>query len=286
MIVAWGLLFVLAAGLAGLGAWQRAETQALRRTWQSLLHAGQDPRTGFDPASVDALPDAARRFFRFSIGPGTPLRSVAEVCMRGEIGLGSKTTPNYLPMRAREILAPPHGFIWEVAAGQGLMRLSGSDGATTESSWSRFRMLGILPVVRAGGSEDHRRAAFGRLVGEAVFWVPAALLPGTGIRWTGVDADTARVTVDFAGLSQSVDISVAADGRVVSVVLPRWSDANPDKTFRLQPFGGTLSDFATFDGYRVPTRVEAGNFFGSEDYFAFFRAVVDDIRYRQPSKAE
>ncbi|MDX1500611.1 MAG: DUF6544 family protein, partial [Woeseiaceae bacterium] len=259
MTVAWGLLFVL---FAGLYAWRRAERRALRRSWQSLVGAGAASGAAFDPASVGGLPAPAQRLFRFAIEPGAPLHTVVEVDMHGELGLGTKNAPNYRPMRARQVLAPPAGFIWAVDTGSGLARITGSDGMTATTSWSHFALFGLLPVVRAGGTEDHRRAAFGRLVGEAVFWAPAALLPGTGVHWVAVDADTARVTVEFAGLTQSADVTVASDGRPVSVVLPRWSDANPEKTFRLQPFGGTLAGFETFDGYRLPTQIEAGNFFG------------------------
>lgn len=279
VIITLALVAAIVAAFIGIAAWRRAEQRALGQTRDRLVATGRTPPAAFDPAVLDGLPEPARRFLRFAIEPGTPLVTVAEIDMHGELGLGSRDAPNYRPMRARQVLAPPEGFIWAVDTGTGLSRVTGSDGMTSATSWSRFLLLGVLPVVNAGGTEDHRRATFGRLVGEAVFWVPASVLPGPGVRWGAVDADTARVVVEFAGLSQSVDVTVAADGRPVSVVLPRWSDANPDKTFRLQPFGGTLADFATFDGYRVPTRIEAGNFFGTADYFPFFRAVVDRVRY-------
>jgi hypothetical protein len=59
----------------------------------------------------------------------------------------------------------------------------------------------------------------------------------------------------------------------------RWSNANPEKQYRLQPFGGVLSDFREVQGYRLPFRVEAGNMFGTDDYFVFFKAEVTDIRF-------
>jgi hypothetical protein len=94
-----------------------------------------------------------------------------------------------------------------------------------------------------------------------------------------VDADTARVTISRGELEQAVDITVDAQGRPVEVSFQRWSDANPDKVHRLQPFGAVMSDFREVDGYRLPFRVEAGNMFGTEDYFPFFLADVREIRF-------
>jgi hypothetical protein len=76
-----------------------------------------------------------------------------------------------------------------------------------------------------------------------------------------------------------VDVTVGAERRPVQVVFQRWSDANPEKVHRLQPFGGFLSDFRKVGGYRLPFRVEAGNMFGTDDYFPFFLAEVTDIRF-------
>jgi len=229
------------------------------------------------------LPDPAQRFFRFAIRPGTPLYTVAEVSMEGKFSLGSKTNPNYMPMRAEQILAAPHGFIWRVRAGD-CVWFAGSDGTEDGKSWSRFWLLGIVPVARAGNNGNHARAAFGRYVAEAVFWTPAALLPGDNVRWEGIDDSTARVVLTHMGLEQAVDLSVDADGRLSKVVFQRWSDANTSKAFQLQPFGGYLSDYKDFDGYRLPTRVEAGNFFGTDDYFEFFRANVTAVRFPVPSR--
>jgi hypothetical protein len=62
------------------------------------------------------------------------------------------------------------------------------------------------------------------------------------------------------------------------VMIQRWTDANPDRQFRLQPFGGHLADFREVAGYRLPFRVEGGNFFGADEYFPFYKAEVEAIR--------
>jgi hypothetical protein len=137
-------------------------------------------------------------------------------------------------------------------------------------------------VARDGGHQDHARSAFGRYVAEAVFWTPAALLPGPGVTWAAVDADTARVTVTLGAFTQSVDVAVDVDGRPNQVSFLRWTNANPEKVFRLQPFGGLLSDFRHVDGFMLPFQAEAGNHIGTEDWFPFFKATITDIRFPAP----
>jgi CubicO group peptidase (beta-lactamase class C family) len=44
---------------------------------------------------------------------------------------------------------------------------------------------------------------------------------------------------------------VAPDGQPIRVCFDRWSNANPEKQHRLQPFGGYLSKFQSFDGFRL-----------------------------------
>lgn len=115
-------------------------------------------------------------------------------------------------------------------------------------------------------------------------WAPAALLPGPNVTWEEVDQDTARVTVAVGALSQAVDVTLNAEGQPITVAFMRWSNANPEKQYRLQPFGGALSDFRGVQGYRLPFRVEAGNMFGTDEYFAFYKAAVTAIRFPEAGR--
>jgi hypothetical protein len=274
------LVFLAAAAavIVALRSWCWADNRSERGVWQRLI-ARQPATPGtFNVSMVSALPVPARRFFEFAIAPGTPLHTIAQITMHGEFSLGDRDNPGYMPMRAEQLLAAPHGFIWRVRTG-GRIWFTGSDGAMDRTSWSRVWLYGIVPVARAGNNADHRLSALGRCVAEAVFWTPAALLPGDGISWEAIDESSARVVVSHDELEQAVDITVDAEGRVLKVVFQRWSNANSAKTFQFQPFGGYLSDYRTFQGYRLPTRVEAGNFFGTDNYFAFFKATVTAVRF-------
>ncbi|WP_200883038.1 DUF6544 family protein [Massilia sp. BSC265] len=261
-------------------AWRMSEARTMASAWKQLQGPASASTELFSRQMVKDLPDAARRYFLFTIAEGTALRQVSEIRMSGEICLGSKADPACRPMQASQILASPHGFIWSVEAGTGIMHIVGSDGMLADRSWTRFWLGGILPVVRAGGDSNHLRASFGRVVAEAAFWAPASLLPGKGVDWVeGNTPNQARAIVRRGSLTQTLDIDIADDGRPLRVLIPRWSNVNPEKEWRLQPFGGTLAEFRSFGGFTLPTRVDGGNHMGTADYFPFFRARVESITF-------
>lgn len=265
---------VLLIVLATLAAWRQFDRRADAQAWNELVTAAGGRQGSYDVAMVSDLPEPARRYFNYMIEPGTALYTAVELHMTGQIGRGTREAPGYRAMQAQQILAPPHGLVWQLESGP----LSGSDAALPAQSWTRFWLFGVFPVVRAGGP-DHRRSAFGRIVAEAAMWAPASLLPSEHVRWEALDANSAQAVLRFGDLVQAVDITVDESGAPSQVVIQRWSNENAEATFREQPFGGELSEFRRFGGYRLPTRVEGGNHFGTPDYFPFFIAEIGYFRF-------
>ena len=256
-----------------LTIWRRADIRGDKKTWAKLASSPSPDNEIFDQKMVADAPEPARRFFTYMIDPGARLYRTVSLEMRGELGMGTKENPGYRPFTAKQILAPPHGFVWRLNAGA----ISGSDGALTGQSWTRFWLFGLFPIVRIADDPDHLRSAFGRLIAETAFWAPASLLPGKYVQWEAAGPDIARASIYFGGYQQSVDIELAATEEPRSVSIQRWSNVNDEKTYRLQPFGGQLSEFRDFNGYRLPTRIVGGNHFGTDRYFPFFKAEVTEI---------
>jgi hypothetical protein len=75
-------------------------------------------------------------------------------------------------------------------------------------------------------------------------------------------------------------LTIGKDGRVLEVIGQRWSNANRDRRFRLQPFGGTVMAEQRFGGFTIPSRVSIGNHYGTPDFLPFFQAEITDARYR------
>ncbi|NNF92298.1 MAG: hypothetical protein HKM96_12980 [Boseongicola sp.] len=266
---------VLSLTVVGLAMWRASDVLAASTAWARLAGTAAQDAGVFEPAMVADLPEAARRYFRFAIAPGTPLYSVAAIEMEGQLGLGTKDAPGYRPMRARQILAPPHGLVWRLNAGM----ISGSDAALPDNSWTRFWLFHLVPVARVGETIDHHLSAGGRVAVEALVWVPTSVLLADDVHFEAIDRDRVRVIFGENDAAQVVEMTVDNEGRATEIIVDRWSDANPEKEYRRQPFGGHLGDYRTFGGVTVPTKVEVGNLFGTEAFFPFFRAKVTSVDF-------
>jgi len=239
--------------------------------WEEL--EGVEAGEPFDPSSVDAIPEPARRFLLRAIAPGTRLATSVELGMSGQIWLDPEGDP--LGLTAEQILAPPRGFIWRAAAGRGVLRISGFDRYARGAGEMRWTLWGIVPVMRVRG-DDVTRSAAGRLAMESVL-LPSSLVPGTGVRWEEVDDSSAAFHVAVDGEEVRTILEVDADGRPVRVSAMRWSDAAGPGYDR---FVVEMSGEMEAGGYRIPVNLDAGWRLGDPDEFRFFRATLERAAFR------
>ena len=101
-----------------------------------------------------------------------------------------------------------------------------------------FRLWGLVAVAKASGADTARSAA-GRLAAETVAWLPQATTPQAGARWRAVDDGCAVVTLDAAGETVDVRVTVDHGGRLSSLELQRWNSALDPPGF--EPFGGAFT---------------------------------------------
>ncbi len=274
-------LAVLLTAAAALALWTHARDQARMASVWAALDSARDPDPPrYDPAMVADLPEVAQRYFAQAIEPGTPLHRVVRLEMEGTFILNGTE----LPMVARQVLAPPAlGFVWEAEVGREWMRFAGSDGyhapdGAPRESWTTFWLYGLIPLARLGGSPDHASAAATRVMMEAV-WSPASLLPQFGATWVPTGPDSAEIRfADVHGI-EPMHVTLDATGQLRDIRAMRWTDANPEKTYRLQPFGGRMLEMARFQGFLIPVRVELGNMYGTPAYAPFFLARVTRVAF-------
>lgn len=252
----------------------------MRAVWTGIEALCDEDPPAYDPAMVAGLPAVAERYFARAIAPGTPLHRIVRLTMEGRFILNGTG----MPMAARQILAPPAtGFVWQARIGAGLMRFAGSDGYRrhdgAEESWTKFWLHGLIPLARIGGTADHARAAATRAMLESV-WVPAALLPQHGAVWRETGPDSAEVRFADTPDLPPMHLTFDAAGDLAEVWALRWTDANREKTYRWQPFGGRMIETGVVAGFRIPTRVELANLWGTPDEAPFFMARITDAVFR------
>jgi hypothetical protein len=274
-LVLGSLVVVVGVAAVAYGLYRAAAADADRA--MAAVAARAQPAVGlFDPAMLAGLPEIARRYFLHAIAPGTPLSKAVRLRMDGAFLLGDKNGFQTYSMRARQVLAPPSEFVWIPEMKSGVMQIDGSDALVQGAAWTRFWINGLVPVVNLQTSSNLVRSALTRSAMEAV-WAPASLLPANGVTWAQTGPNSARLW--FTTGIEPVDLTLDQDGRVLEIVTLRWSDVNPQKAFRLQPFGGTVEAEATFAGFTIPSRISVGNHYGTGDYLPFFQARITAAEY-------
>ena len=209
----WRSLACVAAGLVVVGtgallALRRRDVDAVARLCAELEREDGGRAERFDPAMVVDLPAPVRRYFLHAIQPGTPLARAVRLEMAGEMRLGAGQ--NWMPFRARQVLAPPAGFVWDASIGTSLQHFAGADTYGRGRGRVTFRLWDLMPIRRAT-DPDISRAARGRLAIEAI-WQPASLLPQRGVTWTSSDDQTAQATVVIDGEAIPITLVIGPDG--------------------------------------------------------------------------
>ncbi|MBX7133359.1 MAG: hypothetical protein K1X67_11855 [Fimbriimonadaceae bacterium] len=219
------------------------------------------------------LPEPVRRYVAHACP--TPILKVGAVRLRmtGEMKL--KT---WCPFTAEQVIHAKRGMIWEARTKMAGLPVSGFDRIVDDEGAMCWKILGLVPIIRAEG-KDVTRSAAGRMFGELT-WLPSALLE-TGVTWQALAEDRIRAVSKVAGIDVALDLEIDPAGRVLSASSDRWG--NPDGAYSMGRFGVIVEDEATFGGFTIPSKIRAGWRYGSEAFESqgvFFKANILEAEFR------
>ncbi|HKU85273.1 MAG TPA: DUF6544 family protein [Casimicrobiaceae bacterium] len=241
----------------------------LEELWDSAPPAA----AAFDPANLSTRPAIVQAYLAHAIAAGTPLASAVRLRMHGAIRL-----KRWRKFRAEQVIVRERGMIWRARVRLCAFTIRGEDRFVGGEGAMSWKVLGVLPLLRAAGP-DVARSAAGRVAAESI-WLPS-LLCDDKVWWHG---DNGVAQARFAVDGHAAEIAIALNhGCVQSVSLARWG--NPDGgAFREASFGARVDQEATFGGYTIPARLRVGWHFDDPQRFdregKFFEVSIDKADYR------
>ncbi len=247
----------------------------VKEVWRSLK-SDRPTDCIFTEDTIANLEEPVRRYFLHAIEPGTPLADRVELTMSGSFRL--VPDGEWLPMQATQIISMSPGFVWKAKIGRGLSRFSGADYYSRDRGQMKFSLWGLIPLVDAH-NDNITRSSIGRLIGEYALWLPSALLPQYGVSWRAISDNIIQASFKMDDELVILTLEIDRDGKLLYLSLPRWGDDTEEGNWDYIPFGGEILAEQTFGGYTVPTKLNAGYWFGTERYWAFFQPAIEQARF-------
>jgi hypothetical protein len=250
-----------AAGAVGVAvAGRRWHTETHRLLTELSGGASESART-VRLQNLAALPAPVQRYFRLVLREGQPYITRAVMTQQGEFRSKESGNPDsdWQPFTATQVFTTsPPGFVWDARI---TMSPAGTiwvrDGYVRGQASMLGAVLATIPVVRELDAPELREGALLRYLAEAV-WIPTALLPESGVRWSEMDHSHARATLTDDSTVVSLEFEFAADGRVLSTFTPDRPRSDPRNKGRYTtaPWGGRYGQYQERDGMQVPTESE------------------------------
>src|SRR3954447_3419152 len=262
--VRWSALALgatIAAGLIGLALATRRWHAETQRLLASLSGSSTESRGTVHLDDLNSLSAPVQRYFRLVLRQGQAFVSRASVRQEGEFRTKESENPEagWQPFTATQVFTTsPPGFVWDAR-----ISIAPAGAVWVRDAYARGQadmlgaVLGIIPVVNERDSPELRAGAAQRYLAEAV-WFPTALLPESGITWTGMDDSHARATLTDGSTVVSLEFEFGPEGYIVSSFSPGRLRSDPANKGRYltSPWGGRYRQYQKRGGMQVPTDSE------------------------------
>jgi hypothetical protein len=175
-----------------------------------------------------------------------------------------------------EQLAVMHtpAFIWTVRLTMSpVIKVRGRDKYIDGKGQMLIRVNSLINVVNEKG-EKLDQGTLQRFLGELVWYPSFALSPY--IEWEAIDEYSAKATMSYNGVTGSGTFYFNKQGDFTRFVAMRYQGNNADS--KLFPWEITVSDYAVFDGIKVPSKMEA-TWHLDQGPWTWLKLQVAELRY-------
>jgi hypothetical protein len=226
-------------------------------------------------ADLATLPEPVQRWLRFSGVVGKERPTTVRLKQEGELRLGER---GWFPFTAEEYFTTnPPGFVWTVKVKMvPLITVVGRDAYLGGRGSMDMRLLGLIPVAKDSGP-DIDQADLLRFLNE-IMWFPAGAV-SPYITWEAIDANSARATMRYAGVSASATFFFDEQGRLTNMVAERFDREDGKVNLWSTP----ITAYGEFAGVRIPVAGEGVYARDTGDY-PYIRLRITAIEYNRPER--
>ncbi len=222
---------------------------------------------------IAGLPEPVQRWLRSSNVVGNePVRTMR---LRQEGRFRQNEGGRWMDYEAVEFFSvDPPAFVWRASFNfAGVPFLEVRDSYREGKGETAVRLAFSIPVGTERGPEVDQGDLL-RFLNETM-WFPSAALSDY-IEWEPVDANSARATMSYAGVTASAVFEFDGDGRLVNMSADRYGKF--DGEFSMERWMTPLHEHAEFEGVRVPTKGTGVWALDSGD-FSYIELEVTEINY-------
>lgn len=167
------------------------------------------------------------------------------------------------------------GFVWKAKVKAApLVYLTGRDKYYKGHGYMLIKLLALIPVVDAKPGYELDQGAMQRFLAELV-WYPTAAL-NDYIYWEEIDADSARATMTWEGVTASMVFNFNAQGDLLNNVTSRYREVNG--SYVLNDWGGVARAYQEYNGIRISNKSDVIWKLETGD-FNWLQIKVTDINY-------
>ncbi|MDB4892508.1 MAG: hypothetical protein JWL61_4363 [Gemmatimonadetes bacterium] len=274
-VVLLGVPIVLAIALVGGElSWRRVVHRLLGRMAADARFAA--PSIGrFHTEQLAQLPRPVQRYFAFALSPAQPIVVAAHAKSQGEFRL--RLGGGWHAFTAvQHFSTSPRAFVWDAEINVApLVNVKVADRYLHGEGGINARAVSVVPVVNEHGTPELAAGELLRYLAEAVM-MPTALLPSSGVQWSPVDDDSARVTMTDQGTTVSAVFHFGPRGEIDRVSALRYRGVG--ETAVLTPWVGRFGDYRSAQGMMVPMYAEVAWIVGG-GVMSYFRGRTTNIAF-------
>jgi hypothetical protein len=220
------------------------------------------------------LPEPVQRWLRYSQVVGKERPVTVRLKQEGQFRLSPEQ--GWMPFTADQYFTTdPPALLWKATFRMApLLTITGRDRYKEGEGSIDMRILSLIPVARKEGG-DLNQGALLRYLGE-IIWFPAAAI-SPHITWEGIDANSARATMSYGGITAPATFHFDDEGRFTGLTALR----NNDATGKPERWSIPVSGYGEFQGVRIPTEGDGVWQYETGD-FPYIHWRITDIQYSPP----